>query len=215
MWGFYLTLLIFSIILTLPFLVVFLTVNFFTLAITNLGFSTLIGFSIVLAILLGSFVNLPLSEKKKVHIEDVRFFGVLKRKMKVRKGLSVNLGGAIIPLFVASILIPNAPVIPLLVTTVAAILVSYKSARVIPGVGVSMPPFFTILTIVFFSIILAPENPEIVAFISGVLGTLIGADLLHLKEVMKTAKSTMVIGGSGVFDGLVLTGILASLLAGL
>ena len=215
MWPFYLTLFIFLGILIFPFLIVLLSINIFALGISNLGFSAATGFVIVLAMIFGSFVNLPLSEKEIIKIEDSRFFGAFQDKISVRRGLSINLGGAIIPLFISSILMPNAPLVPTLVVTFAAIIVSYKTSKVIPAIGVSMPPLFTVLTVVIFSLLLAPENPQIVAFISGVLGTLIGADLLNLKEVMDTSHSTMIIGGAGVFDGIFLIGIISSLLAGI
>jgi len=51
------------------------------------------------------------------------------------------------------------------------------------------------------------------AFISGVLGTLIGADILNLKKVQKYG-GFLSIGGAGVFDGIFLVGIVSALLAG-
>lgn len=215
MWPFYFTILILTGILILPFLVVFLLLNFFTIGLANLGLSVGAGLLVVLAILFGSFINLPLSKKESVKIQDQRFFGIFEQEIVTNQGLSINVGGAIIPLFITSILIPNAPLQATIITTLVAILVSYKVSKVIPGIGVSMPPLFTVFTVVVLSLFLAPENPEIVAFIAGVLGTLIGADLLNINKVMKTAQSTMIVGGAGVFDGIFLTGIIASLLAGI
>ncbi|MGM0439175.1 MAG: DUF1614 domain-containing protein [Patescibacteria group bacterium] len=215
MWPFYLTILILTGILILPFLVVFLLLNFFTVGLANLGLSAGAGFLVVLAMIFGSFINLPLSKKEAIKLQDQRFFGMFKREIVINQGLSINVGGAIIPLFITSILIPNAPLQATIIATIGTILVSYKMARVIPGIGISMPPLFTVFTAVVLSLFLAPENPEIVAFISGVLGTLIGADLLNMNKVMKIAHSTMIVGGAGVFDGIFLTGIIASLLAGI
>lgn len=215
MWPFYLTLFIFLAVLLFPFLIVFLAINLFAVGISNLGFSISVGLLTVLAMMIGSFINLPLSEKEVVEVETKRFFGALDRKIVVRQGLSINVGGALIPLFVVSILLPNAPIYPVLITTLAGTFVAYKTSKVVPSIGVTMPPIFTVLTVVVFALMTAPENPEIVAFISGVLGTLIGADLFNLKKVSETARLTMIIGGAGVFDGIFLTGILASLLAGL
>ena len=42
---------------------------------------------------------------------------------------------------------------------------------------------------------------------------MIGADLLHLKEVVRIAPGLASIGGAGTFDGIVLSGLAASLLA--
>ncbi len=46
------------------------------------------------------------------------------------------------------------------------------------------------------------------------LGTLIGGDLLHLREVRAMAPAVAPIGGAGTFDGIFLSGILAVLLVG-
>jgi uncharacterized membrane protein len=46
-----------------------------------------------------------------------------------------------------------------------------------------------------------------------VLGPLIGADLLHLRDIEKIATGIASIGGAGTFDGIVLSGIVAAYLA--
>ena len=45
------------------------------------------------------------------------------------------------------------------------------------------------------------------------MGTLIGADLLHVRQVIRLAAPVASIGGAGTFDGVFLTGIIAVLLA--
>jgi uncharacterized membrane protein len=52
-----------------------------------------------------------------------------------------------------------------------------------------------------------------VAYISGTLGVLIGADLLHLRHLAALRSPVVSIGGAGTFDGIFLTGIIAVLLA--
>ena len=51
-----------------------------------------------------------------------------------------------------------------------------------------------------------------VAFAGGILGTLIGADLLHLKEIERMSAGILSIGGAGVFDGIAMCGLFALLL---
>ncbi|MCF8024780.1 MAG: DUF1614 domain-containing protein [Desulfobacteraceae bacterium] len=58
-----------------------------------------------------------------------------------------------------------------------------------------------------------PFDTSSCAFCAGVLGPLIGADLLHLKEIGKLNTGVASIGGAGTFDGIVLSGLLATLLA--
>jgi uncharacterized membrane protein len=51
-----------------------------------------------------------------------------------------------------------------------------------------------------------------IAFAGGVLGTLIGADLLHLPQIERMTPGILSIGGAGVFDGIALCGLFAVLL---
>ncbi len=45
------------------------------------------------------------------------------------------------------------------------------------------------------------------------MGTLIGADILHLNKIKGLGAPVVSIGGAGTFDGVFLTGIIAVLLA--
>ena len=53
----------------------------------------------------------------------------------------------------------------------------------------------------------------IIVYVSGTLGTLIGADLLNLHRMADLGAPMASIGGAGTFDGIFLTGIIAALLA--
>jgi uncharacterized membrane protein len=60
---------------------------------------------------------------------------------------------------------------------------------------------------------LGADQAAPVAFVAGTLGPLIGADLLHLREIEESAVGVASIGGAGTFDGIVLSGIIAAYLA--
>jgi len=60
---------------------------------------------------------------------------------------------------------------------------------------------------------LVPEQAPQAAFVAGVLGPLIGADLLHLRDIATLETGIASIGGAGTFDGIVLSGIVAAYLA--
>ena len=60
---------------------------------------------------------------------------------------------------------------------------------------------------------MAPANATPIAFVAGVAGPLIGADLLHLREIEQIDSGMISIGGAGTFDGILPTGILALYLA--
>ena len=77
----------------------------------------------------------------------------------------------------------------------------------------STPAFVAALS----ALVLAPHQAPPVAFIAGVAGPLIGADLLNLRailrEVPKLETAMISIGGAGTFDGIVLSSITAAYLA--
>jgi len=68
-------------------------------------------------------------------------------------------------------------------------------------------------TAALVALLLDQGHSPAIAYISGTLGVLIGADLLHLKLVPKLGTPLASIGGAGTFDGMFLTGIIAVLLA--
>ena len=72
----------------------------------------------------------------------------------------------------------------------------------------------TIVTAIV-SLLLSRANAAPLAYISGSMGTLIGADLTNLDKVAGLGAPVASIGGAGTFDGIFITGILAVLLAGL
>jgi uncharacterized membrane protein len=86
-------------------------------------------------------------------------------------------------------------------------------ARPIEGIGIAMPGLIPALVAAFSAVAMAPEHAPPLAFVAGVLGPLIGADLLHLRDIEKTATGVASIGGAGTFDGIVLSGIVAAYLA--
>ena len=76
-----------------------------------------------------------------------------------------------------------------------------------------MPSFASPIAAVVLALFLAPEAAPPVAFVIGVVGPLVGADLLHLRDVEATEIGVVSIGGAGTFDGIILSGILAAYLA--
>jgi uncharacterized membrane protein len=63
------------------------------------------------------------------------------------------------------------------------------------------------------AIILMPDFAPPLAFTAGVIGPLVGADLLHLDHMSRDTPGVASIGGAGTFDGIVLSGLVATLLA--
>jgi uncharacterized membrane protein len=94
-------------------------------------------------------------------------------------------------------------------------LVTHVVARPVKGVGIETPAFVPPIAAAVVAIVLSPGSPVIVAYVAGVLGTLIGADLTNLNAIPKLGAPVASIGGAGTFDGVFLSGIIAVLLAAL
>ena len=133
--------------------------------------------------------------------------------------IAINLGGCVIPVAIAlyEIIYLSATGIGPLIAAVAASAVNaavcYRLARPIAGVGLAIPGIVPGLVAALLAIVLAPDQAAPVAFIAGVLGPLVGADVLHLREVTTIDAAVVSIGGAGTFDGIVLSGIIAAYLA--
>lgn len=173
--------------------------------------------------LLGSAVNLPVARLPAQIIRTARMvtvFGVpyLLPEMKERPGtlVAVNLGGAVVPASLAGYLIVHhglawsALVGVGIVTTVV-----HRLARPIPGRGIAVPAVLPALIAASVGLVIAPAAAPALAYVAGVLGTLLGADILNLRQVRALGAPIVSIGGAGTFDGIYLTGVIAVLIASL
>ena len=205
-------------ILLLPILFILGYFHIVTIGFEKLGISPELTIFLLLAILIGSTINIPIG-KKKVFIREKRmFFGFFKVRQPQVQGTAINLGGAVIPILLSFYFLylswqAGFNLEPVLIATVLMVIISKGLAKIIPSKGISLsalvPPVFAAV----FALMLAPDFPAVCAFVSGVLGTLIGADILNLKKIQKYG-GFISIGGAGVFDGIFLIGIISALLAG-
>lgn len=184
----------------------------------NLGISSEATFFILSLILFGSFINIPLTKKKLVLVRESRFFGLFNVPKMEAHYIAINFGGAVVPVllsfyFLITALIQGVELGPIFKAILFMIIISKLFSKVIPGKGVVLPTFIPPFFSALFALILAPEFSAPVAFISGVLGTLIGADILNLGK-MKKYGGYLSIGGAGVFDGIFLVGIISALISG-
>jgi uncharacterized membrane protein len=86
-------------------------------------------------------------------------------------------------------------------------------ARPTEGVGITLPVFLPPVITALVALLLASESAAPLAYISGTLGTLIAADLLHLGALQGMHAPIASIGGAGTFDGIFMVGLVAMLLA--
>jgi len=91
--------------------------------------------------------------------------------------------------------------------------VVHRMARPIPGMGIATPMFIPPIAAALAGLIFNHEWASSTAYVAGTLGTLIGADILHLDKLRELRAPVASIGGAGTFDGIFLTGVLAVLLA--
>jgi uncharacterized membrane protein len=176
---------------------------------------------LIFAELVGSGINIPI---KRLHgdprrtVQTVQVFGMRYRipvvHPYVTTTLAVNLGGAVIPTAVSVLLLVRDSIWWQAAVGVTVVeLVVHLMARPVEGVGITVPGFIPPLVAAGISLAVAPHMAAPVAFVSGTLGTLIGADLLNFGRLRELGGGVASIGGAGTFDGIFLTGIVAVLLA--
>jgi uncharacterized membrane protein len=213
--------------LLLLFLLPFWFAQVMGLALAKLRLDPQTALFVIVGIFLGSVVNIPV--KRLVRHEDVTvhpfphfwFLDRWPQFQRVRREtiVAVNLGGCVIPTLVAIYemfqLVMDSWTYLLAVGLAVAIntTVCYRLARPVKGIGIAMPALVPPIVAVMSALVLAPDQAPPVAFIAGVLGPLLGADLLHLREIPRISTGMASIGGAGTFDGIVLSGILAAYLA--
>jgi uncharacterized membrane protein len=202
-------------ILFIPVLLLFGFFHVVTTGFEKLGVAPELVFLILILMFLGSFINIPLGRKRFIEVEQPYFFGLMRRKMMAAQGLSINVGGAVIPLIIAVYFLFQIPFQEVGIAIALMTALAYATARIVPNKGIALPFLLPPIAAAFFAFLISPEFPAQVAFVSGVFGVLIGADLLHLPKVIKHGQGMLSIGGAGVFDGIFLVAIISSLLASL
>jgi len=193
-------------ILLLPVLFFLIQIGIIGAAFAKLGLSPKTAFLILIFSLLGSMINIPIV-RRGVYGDWISPFSFGEGQ-----AICVNLGGAIIPLLLCIYLFPKVPLKTTVIVTLIMIVISKLLTRVVPGVGFTIPALIPPLIAAFLAIILSSKNPASVAYISGVLGILIGSDLLNLYQLQAVGAPMISIGGAGVYDGIFLVGIISALL---
>jgi len=204
-------------------IIVLLLLSLGDIAFERIGFNSIEYLLILWGTLLGSMINVPVAEVKSaeplVAVQEIRVFGlnyrvpsvVYKQSITV---IAVNVGGAVIPILVSAyVLVTHATLLwaALAGTIVVAIMV-HLMARKVKGVGIVTPSILPPVVAAVVSYLLVPGSPAVVAYVSGTLGALIGADLTNLGGAGKLGARMLSIGGAGTFDGVFLTGLVAVLL---
>jgi uncharacterized membrane protein len=129
--------------------------------------------------------------------------------------LAVNLGGAVIPsgLWLYPRIKNDVWWQAASAVVFVAVLV-HALARPVPGLGIAVPALAPPLLAAAAALALSTTAFGAVAYVSGTLGTLIGADLLNVRRLPELGTGVASIGGAGTFDGVFLCGIMAVVLVG-
>jgi len=216
-------------VLLLFVVVAFLFLDLARTAFVKIGFSWSQALFVLLASLLGSSINIPLTRMTcsapMVTEQYIRAFGVTYRVPVVESVncdtlLAINLGGAVIPAIISLGLLyrfPDALSYALAGIVIVAVVIN-RAARPVKGLGIVTPALLPplIAALAAIAMVYAFGAPEqyifLIAYAGGTLGTLIGADILNLGKIRDLGAPVASIGGAGTFDGVFLSGLIAVLL---
>ncbi len=214
---FILMILLFGIVLFFFFII---EINVIALAFAKIGIPSRYVFGALLLALVGSFINIPVKKLPQENLTEERwatFFGIryrIPQREKPETVLAVNLGGAVIPCILSLYLLFKTGIwVKGLTLTAVMVLVTHRLARPVRGVGIAMPAFIPPIVAAVLSVLFSYDHAPVLAYISGTLGTLIGADLMNLGKIKDLGAPVASIGGAGTFDGIFLSGIMAVLLS--
>lgn len=220
----WLTLLLFFILLAmLP----FVFGQLFTAALIKLKLDPTTALLIVIGIFAGSPINIPVKRIPRTEFipaDPFAIFGLSGwwptfQRVRRETVIAVNVGGCLIPVALAAYETVHLlaagwqSLFGLLLAIIINTMVCFRMAQPIEGIGIAIPGLFPPLIAAMSALLLVPDQAPPVAFVAGVLGPLIGADLLHLRDIEKISTGVASIGGAGTFDGIVLSGIVAAYLA--
>jgi uncharacterized membrane protein len=199
-------------------------------AFTRLGLSWITALALVLLILAGSFVNIPVYRIRRDMIRAIPVdiagndpgnpFPVQPVWETV---ISVNLGGGIIPVCIAIYLMYQAVMVmgtafsvPVTLSAVLVMIITFFSTREAPGRGIRVPFMIPALTALLAGFLLSGGTgltAAVTAFAGGTLGTLAGGNLAHLGHVRDLEVPEVSIGGFGTFGAVFLCCVLPALIA--
>ena len=199
-------------------------------AFSRLGFSWITAIAVVLLIMLGSFVNIPFYRIKRdmvrISPDTTAVFGSgsLWPADPVWETLvSINLGGAILPVCISLYLLYQAVsitgtslLVPVGAGIVLVALVTFFATRPVPGVGLRVPLLIPALTALLMGMLLfggAGIPATVLVFVSGTAGVLVGGNIAYLFRIKDLEVHSVSIGGAGTFGSVFICCILPALVA--
>ena len=196
-------------------------------AFAKLGLSPGLSLAVVIAMFVGGLFNIPLKRVPRVMSIDTAPLGLYGAgrlfpqwfRQPSSTVIAVNVGGCVIPCTIvvyelARIAEHGSTALALTAGAVAInAALCFRLARPVPNVGIALPPLVPALAAAACGFLFMRDFAPPVAFTAGVLGPLVGADLLNLRRIVHGGAGIASIGGAGTFDGIVLSGLVATLLS--
>jgi uncharacterized membrane protein len=199
-------------------------------AFTRLGFSLISALAVVLLMLFGSFINIPVYHIRRdmirVSQNEASVFGV---SVPCTSGqvwdtmISLNLGGAIIPVSVSLYMVFRAILITgtsLIFTVCAGItmvaIITFVSTRLVTCAGIQVPLLIPGLTALLAGLLLAGGTgltAAVTAFVSGTTGILLGGNIANMYRIKDLAVPEVSFGGAGTFGSVFICCMLPALIA--
>jgi len=196
-------------------------------AFAKLGLSPGLSLVVVIAMFVGGLFNIPLKKVPRVMSVDTTPLGLYGAgrifpqwfRQPASTVIAINVGGCVVPCMIVVYelvrISGHGPTALALTAAAAAIntAICYRLARPVPGVGIVLPALAPALAAAACGFLFMRELAPPIAFTAGVLGPLVGADLLNLRRMQHGGAGIASIGGAGTFDGIVLSGLVATLLS--
>jgi uncharacterized membrane protein len=227
------TIILLLLVLAMPLIIIYLFFRLTETAFEQVGFDHWHASLAVFGSIIGSLINIPLHRAVISSYPGwyISLAGIFSRGSPAHFHpfyLVINLGGAIIPLIISVhlVLARRVSALKAVVGVFIVAILTYHLAAPVPNQGITLPFWTTPALAAICGLLLARgyHGAPALAYISGAIGTLLGADIFNLltpgvipvlSPAGAPASQHMVlsIGGEGVFDGIFLTGILAVIFA--
>lgn len=219
-------------VLAAPLIIIYLFIRLSEAAFEQVGFDHWHASLAVFGSIIGSLVDIPLhsgpiSSYPSWFVSAASVTGQSFPTNFHPLYLAVNLGGCIIPLVISLDLLRRhkATVQRAALGIMSVAVITYLVASPVANEGIVLPFWLSPALAAAAGLLLARgfDKAPSLAYISGTIGTLLGADIFNLltpgvlpalSPIREQTKPLVLsIGGAGVFDGIFLTGILAVLFA--
>lgn len=199
-------------------------------AFTRLGFSWLSALALVIFMVFGSFVNIPMyrirREIVQVYQNEISDFDVCvpcTSKPVWDTLVSINLGGAVIPICVSLYMMYGAIMImgtSLIFTVMIAIalvgIIAFISTRLVMRSGIQVHLLIPGLTALITGLLLTGGTgltAAVTAFIGGTTGVLLGGNIANFYRIKDLDVTAVSFGGAGTFGSIFICCMLPSLIA--